>query len=172
MGAVGVYTPWQTENKLSNAHSLTSFLLMCLTNSHCYERSVPPCGKGVTGGKEGQWRCLTCKHWAYDQQCLHWTTNLCFAFQAEQQRPFGSQIITRTPRPACLRTDQEEQSAASSLAHLTQPAVSVARAKVNIFLECHNTFPPDSSQTVLWSWSCQPGEDTDLPTTVICIDYN
>lgn len=85
MGAVGVYTPWQTENKLSNTYFLTSFLLTCLTNSHCYERSVPPCGKGVTGGKEGQWRCLMCKHWAYDQQCLHWTTNLCFAFQAEQE---------------------------------------------------------------------------------------
>eukprot|EP00075_Anas_platyrhynchos_P013659 XP_027302912.1 uncharacterized protein LOC106015970 [Anas platyrhynchos] len=69
----------------------------------------------------------------------------------EQQRPFGSQIITRTPRPACLRTNQEEQSAASSLAHLTQPAVSVARAKT---LSCeqrvgrHNGAGPSPSDNL------------------------
>lgn len=29
-----------------------------------------------------------------------------------------SQIFTQIPRPTCLRTDKEEQSAASSVAHL------------------------------------------------------
>lgn len=85
IGAVGVYTPLQAENKLSNAYFLTSFLVTCLINSHHYERISTLWKKATGGKKKEQLRCLMYKHWTYDQQ-LHWTTNLYFAFQAEQQR--------------------------------------------------------------------------------------
>lgn len=105
IGAVGVYTPWQAENKLSNTYFLTSFLVMCLINSHRYER-ISTLWKNATGEKKkkGQLRCLMYKYWTYDQQ-LHWTTNLYFAFQAEHE----SQIFMQIPNPTCVRTDKEEQ---------------------------------------------------------------